>query len=144
MGGLTVQLNLGTRLATVVIDGLGKRSLISGRWRHYKLKRRNLNMSGLQVLLRNPFRGTFKDPLQDGWVEHGTVVHRHTDPQNGGGFALNGLFHIINIFHGFHNLFEVDIVEVGSSEDEDVDDNENFSDDEVVDDENNSDIENNN
>ena len=149
LGGLTVVLKLNTRLATVVIDGLGKRSLISGRWRHYKLKRRNLDMNGLQILLRNPFRGTFRQPLQDGWVEHGSRVHRHNDDQLGGGFAFHGIFHIIIAggLHGFHDL-DVHIV---SSDEEDLDEDGNISDVEGNDDvenntsdvESNDDVENN-
>ena len=77
MGGVTIRVHLTSLQATTTIDSLGKWSQLGGSWSwlKMKLKRSNMTMVGLETLLDNPFRGTFCEPLEDGWVEHGSMWH---------------------------------------------------------------------
>lgn len=97
LGGVTIRFNLITRQYTATLDGLGKRLEWDTRWRHYKLKRRNVTLEGLEAMLDNPFRGTFCEPLEDGWVEHGNRIHRHTDQNQHPEFFHIFLMNMMNL-----------------------------------------------
>lgn len=133
LGGVTVHLNLTSLQATVTIDGLGSKSQWSSSWRHYKLKRRNITLAGMEAMLNNPFRGTFCEPLGDGWVEHGSVVHRHTDHNmpGGPGLVFGAFFQMM-----FAHFADVDVIHL------DLLANHNLNINDEV--ENNDDVENNN
>jgi len=132
LGGVTVHLNLSSLQATVTIDGLGSKSHWSSSWRQYKLRRRNITLAGMEAMLDNPFRGTFCEPLEDGWVEHGSVVHRHTDHNMPGGPGwFGGFFQMM-----FAHFADVDVIHLDLL----VNHNLNLNDEA----ENNEDVENNN